>query len=70
MEQEIRDYLGVPGHVVMFTFEAKKDLLKQALNILGEFEKQGYFKIHDVPECKEKSRLYEIFGILKIKIGE
>jgi hypothetical protein len=59
MEQEIRDYLGVPGHVLEIKMESisVKDATAEIGKILSKYEDLGATKISDIPEGEDRKRL-------------
>ena len=63
MNEELRDALEVPGHVVMIKAVSKIDLIVEGKRIVDEYEKKGITKLRDLPQ-NAKDRLIEIFDVL------
>lgn len=67
--RELRDELEVPGYVNMYEMKSKSQISKELNSIIDKWEKQGYKKPNDVPECEEKQRFRELLKSLGLKVS-
>lgn len=68
MERELRDELEVPGHVVAIETITLKEAKKELNAIMDEWEKKGWSKPNDVPECCKKQRYRELLRSIGLKV--
>lgn len=57
MKQEIRDYLGVPGNVIMLEPMSKNSIVTEIQGFLDIYEALGKTKLKEIPENEDKDRL-------------
>ena len=61
---DLRDLLGVPGHVVMIHGMTKQEIIDEAKAIMTHWEVSGYHSPDDVPESDEKERYRQLMKSL------
>lgn len=68
MKRELRDELGVPGHVIAFEPMSRKEAKEELNRIMAEWEEKGWKKPDDVPESKQKQRFRDILIALGLEV--
>lgn len=64
MKQEIRDYLGVEGDVILWESLYVPELCRRARKIIDFWESEGVNTLGDIPEGESKQQLRELFSAL------
>lgn len=69
MQREIRDELGVPGHVVVHTVTTAPAAISRVKEIMAGWERKGYRTPNDVPEGPEKQEVRDLLRALRQKVA-
>lgn len=65
---ELRDELGVRGHVVAIQSINKKESLDECRAMMDNWERQGIHKVKDIPEGAKKQRFLGLLRLCGVEI--